>query len=247
MHVPTIQGIIDRRILVNYRIDPAVLAKVLPPPFEPKLIKGFGIAGICLIRLKQIRPRHLPGIVGLSSENAAHRIAVKWQENNEWREGVYIPRRDSSSLLNTLIGGRIFPGIHHHATFEVKEQNGHYHVALSSDDSDLSMRVEAETATSMPENSVFDTLEVASSFFEAGSLGYSPSHTNEFDGLELQAFNWKVTPLTVSNVQSSFFEDETVFPDGSVEFDCALLMEGINHEWHAHEPLCVSTPEFQTT
>ncbi|MFZ0546136.1 MAG: hypothetical protein WAM60_11890 [Candidatus Promineifilaceae bacterium] len=49
MQVPVIQGIIDRRILVNYRVDPEVLSRFLPPPFQPKLIKGVGIAGICLI------------------------------------------------------------------------------------------------------------------------------------------------------------------------------------------------------
>ena len=31
MRIPTIRGLIDRRILVNYRVDPAVLARILPP------------------------------------------------------------------------------------------------------------------------------------------------------------------------------------------------------------------------
>jgi len=30
----------------------------------------------CLIRLKDIRPRFFPSFLGISSENAAHRIAV---------------------------------------------------------------------------------------------------------------------------------------------------------------------------
>ena len=29
-----------------------------------------------------------------------------------------------------------------------------------------------------------------------------------------------------------------MFPAGSVEFDSALLMRGIDHEWHGREPLC---------
>lgn len=97
MQIPVIQGVIDRRILVNYRIDPLILAQILPPPFEPKLVNGFGIAGICLIRLKEIRPKYFPGFLGLSSENAAHRIAVEWRTNGLRQEGVYIPRRDTSS------------------------------------------------------------------------------------------------------------------------------------------------------
>ncbi|WP_223650350.1 hypothetical protein [Hymenobacter psoromatis] len=39
-------------------------------------------------------------------------------------------------------------------------------------------------------------------------------------------------PLTVSAVTSSFFEDESQFAKGSIKFDNALLMTGIEHEWH---------------
>jgi hypothetical protein len=43
--------------------------------------------------------------------------------------------------------------------------------------------------------------------------------------------NWEVQPLEVLNVKSSFFENEEVFPKGSVKFDNALLMTNIEHEW----------------
>ena len=105
MNVPVIRGIIARRLLVNYRVDPAALAGVLPPPFRLTLVAGHAIAGICLIRLAEIRPRGLPPALGVGSENAAHRIAVEWEERGAVRTGIYIPRRDTSSRLNTLLGG----------------------------------------------------------------------------------------------------------------------------------------------
>src|SRR3954454_20999339 len=107
MQIPVIRGLIDRRILVNFRVDPDVLTKILPAPFRPKLVNGAGMAGVCLIRLKQIRPRFVPPFLGISSENAAHRIAVEWDDDGECRAGVFIPRRDTSSRLNTLAGGRL--------------------------------------------------------------------------------------------------------------------------------------------
>ena len=67
MRIPVIRGIIDRRILVNYRVDPKVLEKILPAPFRPKLVNGAGMAGVCLIRLKHIRPRYLPSFIGLAT------------------------------------------------------------------------------------------------------------------------------------------------------------------------------------
>jgi uncharacterized protein YqjF (DUF2071 family) len=76
MRIPVVKGVIDRRILVNYHVDPAAVADVLPQPFRPKLVNGYAIAGICLIRLKNVRPWFLPINWGLRSENAAHRIAL---------------------------------------------------------------------------------------------------------------------------------------------------------------------------
>jgi len=58
--LPGIHGQIERRLLVNYRVDPEVIARVLPQPFRPQLVGGAAVAGICLIRLGQMRPRHTP-------------------------------------------------------------------------------------------------------------------------------------------------------------------------------------------
>lgn len=239
MRIPTIRGLIDRRVLANFRVDPDVLADILPAPFRPQLVEGYGIAGICLIRLKQLRPRFLPSLIGISSENAAHRVAVEWDIEGTPRTGVYIPRRDSSSLLNAVAGGRLFPGTHHYARFKVHESDESFRVAMNSRDGSAYVRVEGSVASELPSDSLFPTVASASQFFEEGSLGYSPrASAHQYDGLELRSFNWHVEPLQVSRVESSFFEDVTLFPAGTVEFDCALLMRGIDHEWHSREPLC---------
>jgi hypothetical protein len=240
MRIPVIRGLIDRRILVNYRADPAVLTKLLPRPFRPKIIKDVGIAGVCLIRLKDIRPQAFPEVVGVSSENAAHRIAVEWEEQGRLREGVYIPRRDTSSRLNMVLGGRLFPVIQHHARFDVTEGDGRYHIAIESDDGQTRVAVEGEVDSALPAGSVFCSVEEASAFFENGSVGYSPGGADELQGIELRSFNWKVEPLRVTSVESSFFENAEMFPKGSVEFDCALLMRGIAHEWHAQQTFRVA-------
>ena len=241
MQIPVIRGLIDRRILVNFRMKRDVLTTLLPAPFRPKLVKGFGMAGVCLIRLKHIRPRFLPSFLGISSENAAHRIAVEWDQGGQTKEGVYIPRRDTSSRLNTLLGGRLFPGLHNHATFHVEEKNDRYLVALDSDDRQTHLLVEGLVAKELPANSVFDSLKEASDFFEQGSLGYSATaRPDHFDGLELRSFKWQVQPLAVSKVESSFFENRVLFPRGSAEFDCALLMRGIEHEWQGKGKLCAA-------
>ena len=229
MKIPKIKGVIDRRILINYQVEREALENYLPKPFKPKLVNGKGIAGICLIRLKAIRPKGLPKQIGISSENGAHRIAVEWSENGEKKEGVFIPRRDTSSKLNAWAGGTIFPGIHNLAEFTVKESNGYYDISFLSHDK-TSLSIQAKETDDWNEESVFEDLASASTFFENGSVGYSPDKL-DFDGLELKTYSWKVSLLEVENVRSSFFDDKTIFPENTVKFDNALLMKNIEHEW----------------
>lgn len=235
MKIPTVRGVIDRRILVNFQVEPEALQRVLPAPLRPKLVAGVGIGGICLIRLRELRPRLVPRSLGMGSENAAHRIAVVLPDGGE---GVFIPRRDTTSVLNALAGGRLFPGRHHLGRFEVDEQRDHYAVRLRGRDGKPILSVEADVTDRLPETSAFCSVEEASAFFEAGSLGYSPSAEGaRLDGLELRTHGWHVRPLAVRHVESSFFEDQQRFPEGSVRFDSALLMRDLQHEWHAREPL----------
>jgi len=229
LKIPIIKGLLDRRLLINFTVAPNVISKIIPQPFRPQIYNGKAIVGICLIRLKNIRPKGLPGFIGLSSENGAHRIAVEWTEDEQTTKGVYIPRRDTSSIFNTIVGGRVFPGRHYHAEFNVKEHDGHYNVAFKSSDGTI-ISVEAEKTDLFNPGSIFKTLDNASKFFEKGETGYSPNG-NKYEGLKLKTHNWKVEPLKVISFKSSFFENEAIFPKDSVQFDNALLMSRIEHEW----------------
>jgi len=239
MRIPAIRGLIDRRILVNFRIDPHFLSAVLPPPFRPQIVNGFGIAGICLIRLVHIRPKLLPACFGLASENAAHRVAVEWDADGETCTAVFVPRRDTSSLINAFAGGRLFPGVHNRARFDVRETEDHFHVSMKSLDNSAHVLVDGHTVANLPHDSIFPGVAEVSRFFESGSVGYSPQVSNgRFDGLELRTLNWHVQPLSVARVESSFFSDRSIFPPGEVTLDNALLMRSIEHEWHSRDALC---------
>lgn len=234
--LPAVRGVIDRRILVNFRVERSVLADELPEPFAPVTVDGYGVGGICLIRFRDLRPRGLPAVLGVGSENAAHRFAVEWTDDGERRTGVYIPRRDTNFRFNALLGGRLFPGVHHRASFETRESDGRYEVTMRSADGETRVRVAGDPTDALPDDSVFGSVERASAFFEEGSLGFSPNErTDEYEALELRTFEWDVTPLAVEDVASSYFG---ALPDDAATFDHALLMQDIDHEWREGEPIC---------
>lgn len=237
----TIQGVIARRVLLNYRIDPTALQQVLPAPFRPKLYRGYGIGGICMIRFKELRPRLLPAWLGMGSENAAHRIAVEWDEEGERKEGVYIPRRDTDSWLNQTLGGHAFPGIFTQSAFEVHEEAEAVAVRIVRPDGGEEIAFSGHVVEKLPETSLFESIEDASQFFLSGSTGYSATpQEGHYHGIDLECLNWNMMPMEIEVARSCFFGDTNRFPPGSVELDCALLMRDIDHKWHSRPDLHLS-------
>ncbi len=236
----SVEAVIRRRLLVNFRVRPDVLAQTLPSPFEPRLVRGWGMAGICLIALGNVRPRGIPGVLGLRTENAAHRIAVEWDDQTGRRQGVYIPRRDTSSALVQALGGRFFPGVYRRATFSIEDQQGYLSVRVDSADSQADTLVCGHVSDRLAQSSVFASLEEASRFFEVGSLGFSPStDPDRLDGLELITKCWQVQALQIDTVESGFFSNTGLFPAGSTEYDSALIMRGTPCRWQSQGALYV--------
>jgi hypothetical protein len=235
MEMPVLNGMIDRRILINYSVNPDVVKALLPKHLDPLIINGFASAGICLLRLKNIGVKYSPSFLRITSENAAHRFLVKWTENGEEVHGVYIPRRDTDSLLNVWLARKIFSWPHYSAKFDVQEANGSYALKMTSKDANTHVQVRTELASSFATGSMFDSIEHASVCFQNCSLGFSPSTIpNQFKKIQLKTKTWAVKPLQVHELQSSFFSDRSLFPHNSIHFDNALLMEGIEHEWHSY-------------
>ncbi len=240
MRLPAIAGIIRRRLLLNFRANPDMVQALLPEGLRPKLHQGSAIIGICLIRLEQMRPKGLPAFVGLSSENAAHRMAVEWEdENGQIQEGVYVPRRDTDSSLTALAGGRIFPGEQNLSRFQVDDDGKAISFSMMALDG-TAIKVEALASEKLPPVSGFASLAESSAFFERGCVGYSATCGGaRLDGLRLQTNHWCVRPLAITQIRSTYFEDATRFPIGSLDFDHALIMRDIPHEWHSVDDFLV--------
>ncbi|HEX3622555.1 MAG TPA: DUF2071 domain-containing protein [Acidimicrobiales bacterium] len=247
MSAGAVRAIIERRILVNYRVDAEALRGILPAPFRPVLVDGSGIAGICLIRLGRIRPAGVPTALGMTTENAAHRVAVEWDTADGPVTGVFIPRRDTSSRLVSLVGGRAFPGWHHRAAFNVSEGGGRYRVGMRSLDGTASVAVAASAVDRPMAGSVFASVDEASAFFRRAPVGYAPTpRSGEFDGVALSTCGWGMHALRVESVASSWFDDTQCFPAGSAVLDSAFLMEHLDTRWTPLPALVAATTGAET-
>ena len=231
MLTDSIDCTIERRLLVNYRIDPEVVMGLLPAPFRPQLVSGWAVGGVCFIRLGNLRPAHFPSALGSRTENVAHRFAVEWDDEQGTQVGVFVPRRDTSSRLTALAGDKLFPGAYHLARFEVQEGASELQIGVGSRDGTLALSVSAHEAPSL-EGELFGSLEEALTFFRHGSLGFSPSGgTGSLVGVRLICESWEGRAVSIGHMASSMFDDNQAFPKGSCALDSALVMRNLPVRW----------------
>ena len=230
MRHPRLAALVERRLLINYRADPDVVVPLLPVRLRPQLIDGVAVVGVCFMRLGRLRPLGWPSAFSLHTESAAHRIAVEWDGADGPRRGVYIPRRDSSSFLSVAAGGRLFPGVHHRADFDVAETDDSFRVSFTARCGSASAAVAATLSPTLGGH-LFSRAEDASAFFQAGAVGFSPSRADGLEGVELRTDRWAIEPVRVDHAESSFFADAERFPPGSVELDCGLVMRQVPVTW----------------
>ena len=245
MKIHAIHGIMARRMLVNFRIRPDVAARLLPTNVRPRLVRGHAIAGLCLVKLTQMKPAGSPRwLPGFTSENVAVRMGVQWGTRGDPQNAVLIFRRDTASTLNALFGGRFFPGPTNPAQILSHDRPNDIRIAVRSTQQRID--VAAREGGTIPATSAFQGLDEAATFFRGGERGYSPARRpGLWDGLALTLDRWSLRPLTIDRVRSRFMDQINAIAPGSAVFDSAFIMRDIPHTWTALPQLALGTlPEL---
>jgi hypothetical protein len=171
--------------------------------------------------------------MGISSENMAHRVAIRYPSGHEIKSGVFIWRRETDRKMVELFGGRLFPGVHGGAKFDVIDEPEILQMGVTTPGGNADVRFAARKAQCWPKNSVFSKIAEASEFFRRGDSGFSCSLRGDaVEGLQLRTLRWEMQALEIEKQDCNFYNDASRFPAGSVNFDSALLMRGLPHEWH---------------
>lgn len=228
--IRAMRGTIRHRLLVNYAADPEVVTPLLPPGLRPQLVRGQAVVGICVLCLRHLRPAGFPKAFGVSSDAAAHRIAVEWDGPTGPEVGVYVLRRDTAQRMPALVGGRLFPGVQARAVLHAEERRESLRVSYRTADAlevDVDVLPPGEWSSEL-----FAEAADASAFFERGACGFSADRRGCLEGIEMATDQWAAAPVSVT-ARSTFFEDATRFPRGSVRLDSALLMRDVPVVWRA--------------
>jgi len=233
---PAVRGVIERRILMNYRIDVGTLDTVLPEPFRGREVgeSGKGIGSVCLMRVGNARLRFAPSAFGVSVETATHRISAEREKDGKTENCVYVPRREVSSGFFGAVGESLLPAELNRGDFRVAENDGFCRVHVDCGDEFAGVEVRETERDEIDHDSVFDSVSSAAEFFCEAGMRYSPSG-DRYDSVELCPREWGMKPVKVGEARSSLFERLE-----GAELDSAFRMEDIEHEWRPRRsvPTC---------
>jgi hypothetical protein len=205
------------RILVVYRFDPALAARVLPQGLEPRLASGYAIAAACYTRLGATRL--FPGREG-GSDHLAYRFAARGPDG---REAAWIARRETSSWLEARCGAKLLRGEYGRSAFRLEEDATAVELAVEGERGE-EFYLRATAAAPAP-NAVFQSGPALEGFLGDDRVVrpydvFAP----EADELAL-APRFAPEPLAVFEARSAFFGDGPFaggpFDGGSVELDSA--------------------------
>lgn len=229
MRPPTLEGTIERRLLISYRADPDIVRTHLPTGS------------------RHTPSRATPSSVSASSNSASTPPACPERsasgpstartatpsstptDNPPSTSPAETPTRRSSHPP----AGDSSPAATTEPRITATEDEHNLRVTLDSRDDLIHVTVKAHPTDQLPGDSVFADPATASAFFEHADTGYSDTTRIDcLDALILETANWSATPLAVDEVDSSYFDNSDRFPEGSITLDHGLLMRDIHHTWH---------------
>ncbi|MBE4753295.1 hypothetical protein G4177_34605 [Corallococcus sp. ZKHCc1 1396] len=93
---------------LNYAVDPALLARLLPAPLEPEVFHGTAWVQVLMSSLRDMRPKGLSSLLGVCFYQVSYRAAVRYRNaRGAWRRGGYFVRSETSDPVMRGVGNAL--------------------------------------------------------------------------------------------------------------------------------------------
>ncbi len=226
----------DCRLVVFYRIQPATTQLELPAGAELGRVNGWAIGGIAVVRRQAVRllPRRL-----CASVTATHFLHVLCRQDQQCETGALVLRRDTSSRIQAWLGRGGPRRRGHHARFQLVSLPGRVTARWDSDDRHVHVAIDAEPEPHLTPNSMFGSkaqlLQLLRDDLRGLRLVPPPQRLGRTRAAACES---QLVPLHVTRLESSVFEDATLFPEGAAVFDSAFCLREEELVWSQAEAVC---------
>ncbi len=220
------QGLVESRVMINYKVELSVLRQRLPRPFRPRSVSGYGMAGFDLFRLAPTGLwRRKPSLL------AVHRIEAEADFEGSRLAGAYVLRCDVPPGLRSRAFRAFFPHVMHTARLHWEETEAGQHLLRIGREQEPWIQVRAHEGKRFPFDSVMGELETASNFFAKSQVWFAPRYSHTLFEQRRWAFSpWEVQPLLIDGLEAPYFRKIMRFPKGAYFFDHALLLKNLHYQ-----------------
>ena len=205
--------------------------RVVPTPLRPKILQGAAIGAVDWMRLERLRPRLIPGPLGLSMEMCTHMIPAEWDDNGVRRDVLYVLRRDVQVSGIGRAAGLLLPGHPHPARINAIDEDVHVQVTAASNDGVCQLELGGTMAGEWQGSALFNSGQHLMRVLGNQSGGFLVFDENGSGALiELEAHPELAEPLDVQSQHSSIFEGGLI-PKGAAQPDAAVVLRNLVCLW----------------
>lgn len=238
-------GVLENTVLLNFRTDAEVLRRLLPSPFEPRLVDGYGMVGILLFTMKDLTCETTMGFPSPPSDHVLYRIAVSWKQGGRTFHGMYLLRHEVNTRLPVRQRRRgLFPVVGIPVRWHKVSDSGSIEWTLKSK-TKTKLHIKAKLSSCFSGGSVFGSLEEASDFFATERAAIAPRFQKSiFSNTHFLPLKWPVQPLFVNHLTTDVDQLQNLFPAGQIFFDSGLIWPKVPCKWQQGREILSSRPIF---
>jgi len=217
--------------LVNFDIEPRVLAKALPSPLRPATYEDRAWLSIVIARMERMRPVFIPRALGITYNQIVYRAVVDCQG----RRGVHFLRSDADNPLMAAFGNAMSFFRFHRSEVSIRRLGSEIAVDVRSQGgtADIHARFDlARRDESLPSTSRFRDLNEAKNRLVQLFDAYHPSSGRRtIDVVSIDRSDW-VLSVVPNTGTYRYMEASTAFPAGSAHLDSIFYVQDLRYRWH---------------
>lgn len=170
-----LNGMVTRRFLITYPVQPEALSGFLPPDAELSTWQGLAWVSACFVNIRRMRPCMVPDPVGIEFNYLIHRTRARVPyPDGLRRETVLVLEANINNRLFAAIGQRLHGVGFHARDIRLLEEPDCWRVRMRADDGALLFQADiakASIADELPAESRFPDLAAADRFLLNVSYG----------------------------------------------------------------------------
>lgn len=233
-HTFALRTVFRRCLLVNFAVDPAEMASVLPQHVEPDVFGRDAYLSVVVGEMDKMRPVGVPRPLGITYNQIVYRAVVRC--GNE--RGVHFLRSDADNRVMTVFGNLMSFFRFHRSQITFAERSGHLDLDVVTHtnpaaDIEATFTIGSRAAT-LPDTSAFPSLDKAKRWLVELFTAFAYTDGNDWvDIVRIKRGEWNVQAVADTRARYAFLNAGEPFTQARL--DSVFLVEDVPYHWYRLE------------